>query len=114
MRRFLVVLLIALPALAQNRASCRDLGGGCDPQWQNIERRILAWQLENGTASGENESAARLHAENERREFLRKLNHFVEIWNRFVSEYNKGSFNVRSARSLSKAFQDIQADGWPK
>jgi hypothetical protein len=81
----------------------------------SIESQLRQWQLEQEGQSLDREREAKLAAESERREFVSRMNHFVGIWNKIVSEYNKqGSLNIKNARALTKAFRRIQATGWPK
>ena len=66
-------------------------------------------------AALDREISARHAAEHERREFERKANRFVELWNKLIPEYNsQRTFNVKSARALAKAFRELEATGWPK
>ena len=51
-------------------------------------------------------------AEQRRSEFVDKVNRFVAIRNRVMNNYDqKGVFNVKDARDLSKAFRALEATG---
>ena len=108
------VLLLTSAAPAQDQASQACPAPFCEEQWLKLQRELIQRQLENQNASMEKELAERRAAEDARRELVRKLNQFVETWNRFVSEYKQGTFNVKNARALTKAFREIEATGWPK
>ena len=109
------VLLLTWAAPAQDQASQACPAPFCEEQWLKLQRELIQRQLENQNTSMEKELAERRAAEDARRELVRKLNRFVETWNRFVSEYNQqGTFNVKNARALTKAFREIEATGWPK
>ena len=109
------VVLLTWGASAQDLASPTCPAPVCDEQWLKLQRELLQRQLENQNTSLEKELAERRAGEYARRELVRKLNRFVETWNRFVSEYNQqGTFNVKNARALTKAFREIEATGWPK
>jgi hypothetical protein len=60
--------------------------------------------------------AARRQAQYKERQFWQKANKVADLWTAFVREYNqKGTFNVKKAREVSKAFHDLEkTEGWPK
>ena len=60
--------------------------------------------------------AKRREAEYKERQFLLKAKKLVQSWSTFAREYNeKGTFNLKTAREVSKAFHDLEKDeGWPK
>jgi len=47
---------------------------------------------------------------------LLKTDKFVQAWKVLTHEYNqKGGFNVKKAKQVSKAFHDLEeSEGWPK
>lgn len=64
----------------------------------------------------EQQIAERRQAEYKKQQFSANANKLAELWNAFTREYNeKGTFNVKKARALSKAFHDLEkTEGWPK
>ena len=60
--------------------------------------------------------ARRREAEYKERQFLLKAKKIVQSWSTFAREYNeKGTFNLKTAKEVSKAFHDLEKDeGWPK
>lgn len=47
--------------------------------------------------------------------FLSKIEKFIASWSALAHEYNeKGTFNVKKAKEVSKAFHDLEkTEGWP-
>ena len=45
-----------------------------------------------------------------------KTEKFIASWSGLAREYNeKGTFNVKKAKQVSKAFHDLEkSEGWPK
>ena len=45
-----------------------------------------------------------------------KADKFVQAWSVLTREYKeRGSFNVKKAKEVSKAFHDLEkSEGWPK
>jgi hypothetical protein len=60
--------------------------------------------------------AKRREAEYKEQQFLLKAKKLVQSWSTFAREYNeKGTFNLKTAKDVSKAFHDLEKDeGWPK
>ncbi len=87
-----------------------------EPAWQRVQRQLWEWQMEDRWSVRQREAEARRAAELvQHREFTRKVSRFVKVWKKFIDEYNRqGTFNVKTARELDKAFRDLQTDGWPK
>src|ERR1700760_4340934 len=55
------------------------------------------------------EAAKRYEAQMRERQFIEKVNRFVELWTSFATEYNEQRvFNIRSAKEISKAFHDLE------
>jgi hypothetical protein len=114
MRRFIVsALLFSLPALAQVQGPLNSTHS--EENWQRLQRELWHWQLENQWSAQQREAAQRAAEYYERREFARRVARFVEVWNQFISEYNrKGTFNVKRAKALDKAFRDLEVESWPR
>jgi len=64
----------------------------------------------------EGQIAARKQAQYKERQFWQKANKVADLWTAFVLEFNeKGTFNVKKAREVSKAFHELEkTEGWPK
>jgi len=80
-------------------------------------RRELAFrELENSRAEIDRELALRRQARYLERQFLYRMNRFVELWSALVSEYNeKQAFNIKLASEVAKAFHDLEkSEGWLK
>ncbi len=62
------------------------------------------------------EQAARREAQSRERQFVEKLNNFVEAWRRFSVSYNeRGAFDLKAAKALSKMFHELESSGvWPR
>jgi hypothetical protein len=58
----------------------------------------------------------RREAERLERELIRKAARFVELWRAFTEELNnRGTFNIKTARELSKSFRELEKSGyWPR
>jgi hypothetical protein len=82
----------------------------------NINREFLMQQLESGPAEAEAAAAQQRDANYRERQFMEKVRHFIAKWDQFASEYNhKKTFNVKSARDMSKAFHELESsESWPK
>jgi len=65
---------------------------------------------------GDGRIAARRQAQYKERQFWAKANKVADLWTAFVREFNeKGTFNVKKAREVSKAFHELEkTEGWPK
>jgi siroheme synthase (precorrin-2 oxidase/ferrochelatase) len=76
-------------------------------------RELLLREMESAPAAAE--VAERRRAESREREFVDKANRFARLWTQFATEYNqRKTFNVKTARELSKAFRELEQEGWPK
>ena len=60
--------------------------------------------------------AKRREVEYKEQQFLLKAKKLVQSWSTFAREYNeKGTFNLKTAKEVSKAFHDLEKDeGWPR
>ena len=60
--------------------------------------------------------AKRTEAQAKERQFLLKAERLVQSWTALAHEYNeKGTFNVKKAGEVSKAFHDLEkTEGWPR
>ena len=55
-------------------------------------------------------------AQQKAHQFWMKTEKFISSWTALAREYNdKGTFNVKKAKQVSKAFHDLEkSEGWPK
>jgi hypothetical protein len=60
--------------------------------------------------------AAPSEARQKEHEFWLRTDKFVKLWTSLAREYNeKGTFNMKTAKQISKAFHDLEhTEGWPK
>lgn len=48
-------------------------------------------------------------------ELPRVMNRFAELWNQFVAGANKGLFDAKLAKKISRAWREVENSGeWPK
>ena len=101
---------IALSLLLLPAASAQD------PYLDAVKRDFILRQLEDQRVQSDLAIEKRKCEEWRQREFVKKINRFVELWARFAQEYNeKRAFNVRIAREISKAFHELESSGeWPR
>jgi hypothetical protein len=80
-----------------------------------LQRLWLRGEIQAQTEA-EIQIAKRREAEYKEQQFLLKAMKLVQSWSTFVREYNeKGTFNLKTAKEVSKAFHDLEKDeGWPK
>ncbi len=82
---------------------------------EELYRELLLSSSPQSAAEARIQIAKRREAQYKERQFLLKAERLVESWSALVREYNKkGTFNVKTAREVSKAFHDLEkAEGWP-
>lgn len=80
-----------------------------------IHREFVLQQLEEGRQAGQNAEEQR-RAQAVETQLRERMNHIATLWKNFVQEYTaKNSFNVHTARELSKAFRELErTECWPK
>jgi hypothetical protein len=78
--------------------------------------RDFIFSVGNQSAQADAEVAKRRDALYRERQFIDKVNRFVDSWTTFAAEYNqKHAFNVKAAEEISKAFHDLEvSEGWPR
>lgn len=115
--RLISVLLFFSLLTAEVPAQQRSIpqpDGAADPL-----NRIL-WELwlrdtSNRQPNQDREISERYAAAYREQQFRNKVNRFVELWNKLLSEYSQRHvINVKKARDLSRAFRDLESTGWPK
>ena len=91
-----------------------------NPSSQDAIQRLYWESLSNAAwlnqTFAQTEIAKRVEAQGKEREFLLKADKFVQAWSVLTREYKeKGGFNVKEAKEVSKAFHDLEkSEGWPK
>ena len=87
---------------------------------QDAIQRLYWESLSNGAlrnqALAQTEMSTRMEAQRKEREFLLKAEKFVQAWRVLTRECNqKGGFNMKEAKKVSKAFHDLEkSEGWLK
>ena len=104
----MLVFIAASSATAQSQyyEQCRRL----DPAYQRL---LLKGEI---AIEAEQRSEQRRTTWQKEHEFLAKTDKFVELLTALAHEYQeKGTFNVKKAKQVSKAFHDLEkSEGWPK
>ena len=104
----LLVLIAASAATAQapNPNQCPQAG------------RAYRWLMFMADRQTEVEQQLAQHkaAQQMEQQFRMKAEKFIALWTALAREYNdKGTFNVKKAKQVSKAFHDLEkSEGWPK
>ena len=85
----------------------------CPPAGQAYQRLLSAPDI---PADAEQQLAQHREAQQKERQFWMKTEKFIDSWTAMAREYNdKGTFNVKQAKEVSKAFHDLEkCEGWPK
>ena len=83
---------------------------------EDLYRQLWFSGLLHAESAAEKEVAERRDGRRREYEFLRKIAGFTKSWSALAREYNrKGTFNVKTANEVSKAFHDLEkTEGWPK
>jgi hypothetical protein len=114
MKQILPIAILLLAA-ANAQDSPTISGTSAREDQERLDQLIREWQLQNDLSPWRRQILERQAAEDRRREFADKANRFVATWNKVMGDYARnGRFNVKEARSLSKAFRDLEGTGWPK
>ena len=105
---FLLIFIAASGATAQSHNA-----NHCPPAEQAYQRLLSAPDI---PTEPERQLAQHKAAQQKERKFWMKTQKFIESWTALAREYNdKGTFNVKKAQQVSKAFHDLEkSEGWPK
>jgi hypothetical protein len=105
---FLLVFIAASGATAQ-----MPNANHCQPSGRAYQRLLLTPDI---PTKAEQQLAEHKAAQQKEQQFWMKTEKFVESWTALAREYNdKGTFNVKKAKQVSKAFHDLEkSEGWPK
>jgi hypothetical protein len=114
--RHVIINSVLLVSILQGIATAQTPNVNRYPNVEELLQRL--WP--NGDVQVQSEAeiqiAKRKEAEFKERQFLLKAKKLVQSWSTFAREYNeKGTFNLKTAKEVSKAFHDLEKDeGWPK
>jgi hypothetical protein len=116
MKRFVPSILLSVCAFGIAAAQSRTPFEAS--RQQAADALIREWsfgELTNQSGQQASEEAKRRDAEFRERSFVEKANKFIHHWKRFATKYNeKGVFDVKAAREVSKAFRELENGGdWP-
>jgi hypothetical protein len=104
---FLLVFIAAFGATAQspNPTHC--------PQPGRYQRLLPTAGI---PTEAERQFAEHKAAQQKEQQFWMKTEKFIDSWTALAREYNdKGTFNVKRAKEVSKAFHDLEkSEGWAK
>lgn len=115
MKQLMPTALVFLSLCAQVAAQDEPRAAPPPVEMSRIEQERLYWELMVRRSEVEQALAERREAAYRERQFVERVNRFAAVWNKLIAEYNKQrTFNVKSAKELSKAFRDLQSTGWPK
>ncbi len=118
MQKFSLILLsfcwLSSTAAAQP-GGFQSTGGhtSAQPMLDSLMRELAARQADGLRSQAD--AAKRQEAQYQERQFIERVNRFVQVWSRFVAEYNdKKAFDFKSAKELSKTFHELENSGyWP-
>src|SRR5258708_2639390 len=81
-----------------------------------VQREFILHELEEGGVLATQKSGDELRAQALATQLRDRMNHIAVLWKDLVQEYTtKNSFNIRTARELSKAFRQLEhTECWPK
>ncbi len=79
--------------------------------WESLSNAAVCSQETTQT-----EMARQMEARHREMQFWLKANRFVQEWTLLAREYSdRGAFNVKQAKEVSKAFRDLEnSEGWLK
>src|ERR1700716_2648250 len=108
---FLFGAFLISPAIAQNSNPERQ---AAEHERDFVARELLLRQLAEQPGRAQLEVAQRREAQYREKQFIEKTNRFVQLWCRFVAEYNgKKAFNMKVAKEISTAFHELEtSEGW--
>ena len=105
---FLLVFIAASGATAQSPKPNQ-----CPQAGRAYQRLLLRADI---PTEAESQLAQHKAARQKEQQFWMKTERFIDSWTALAREYNdKGTFNVKKAKQVSKAFHDLEkSEGWPK
>ena len=106
----IMIFIVAGGAAAQSRYE------NPRPSTQEMYQRLFESGMMRVETPEEKQIAARRESERKELQLLLKVERFMKSWSALAREYNgRGTFNVKRAREVSKAFHDLEkTEGWPK
>ena len=114
--RHVIINFVLVISILQGMAAAQTPYVNRYPEVEELLQRLwLSGEMQAPTEA-QIQIAKRKEAEYKQKQFLLKAKKLVQSWSTFAHEYNeKGTFNLKTARDVSKAFHDLEKDeGWPK
>jgi hypothetical protein len=114
------LLSFTLGIAAVPGASAQTFGSAPYPDGRARAEEIYSELLWSGAVQSQTATqtqiAKRTDAQYREQQLLLRAERLVQLWSALAREYNeKGGFNVKTAREVSKAFHDLEkTEGWPK
>ena len=108
-----VITLFLLVFIATSSTTAQSPNPTHCPQPGRYQRLLPTADI---PTAAEQQLAQHKAAQRKEHQFWMKTEKFIASWTALASEYNdKGTFNVKKAKQVSKAFHDLEkSEGWPK
>jgi hypothetical protein len=107
------IILLVLAFIGASRAMAQSLSPN---QCRNLAPAYQRLLLKAETPNIDQQAEQRSTAKQKLQQFWLRTETFIASWSVLASEYNeKGTFNVKKAKQVSKAFHDLEkTEGWTK
>lgn len=108
------IIFVLLVFIAASSATAQMPNANhCPPARKAYQRLLSAPDI---PTVAEQQLAQHKAAQRKEHQFWMKTEKFIDSWTALAREYNdKGTFNVKRAKEVSKAFHDLEkSEGWPK
>jgi hypothetical protein len=108
------IIFVLLVFMAASGATAQMPNANHCPQPGRAYQRLLP--TADIPTKAEQQLAEHKAAQQKEQQFWMKTEKFISSWTALAREYNdKGTFNVKRAKEVSKAFHDLEkSEGWPK
>jgi hypothetical protein len=108
------IIFVLLVFMAASGATAQSPNPNHCPQVRRAYQRLLL--KADTTTEAEQQLAQQREARQKEHAFWMKTEKFIESWTALAREYQeKGTFNVKKAKQVSKAFHDLEkSGGWAK
>jgi hypothetical protein len=112
--KHMVITLFLLVVIAASGAKAQMPNANHCPPAGRAYQRLLP--TADTPTEAERQLAEYKAAQQKEHAFWMKTEKFIDSWTALAHEYNdKGTFNVKRAKEVSKAFHDLEkSEGWPK
>jgi hypothetical protein len=109
-----IISLFLLVFIAASGATAQSPKPNQCPQVGRTYQRLLP--TADTPTVAEQQLAQHKAAQQKEQQFWMKTEKFIDSWTALAREYNdKGTFNVKRAKEVSKAFHDLEkSEGWPQ